>query len=154
MMQARTIAIALLLLTAAGITGCGSEKMAVYGEDFSVSGKELPKVSEVVSDTTMHDREIVLTGMITDVCQKKGCWIVVTDGTEQMRITFKDYGFFVPTDAFDREVVLKGVVSVETIDEETAKHYAEESKDEDPDAIVGPQRVVTMVASGVRMAEG
>ncbi len=142
------------LLLGAGVTGCGTQKMTLYGEDFAVPGKGLPHVSDVIADTSMHDREIVLTGTITDVCQKKGCWMVVTDGDNEMRITFKDYGCFVPTDAFNREVILKGVVSIETIDEETAKHYAEESTGEDPAAISGPQQVVTMVASGVRLAEG
>lgn len=143
-----------LLAMGIGIAGCGSQKMTVYGEDFALPGKDLPNVRDVVADTSMHNREIVLRGTITDVCQKKGCWMVLTDGDEQMRITFKGYSFFVPTDAFNREVILRGVVSVETLDEETAKHYAEESTGEDPDAITGPQRVVTMVASGVRLADG
>ena len=75
--------------------------------------------------------------------------IVVSDGTSQMRVTFRDYSFFLPTDSFNRTVVIRGVVTVETIDEETAKHYAEESKGEDPEAFDGPQQVVTMVADGV-----
>ena len=58
-------------------------------------------------------------------------------------------GGVLPTDSFNRTVVIRGVVTVETIDEETAKHYAEESKGEDPEAIDGPQQVVTMVADGV-----
>ncbi len=146
----------LFLLLASGTllaVGCGSNASTIYGESFAAPGGDLPEVGEVMADTTMHNREIVLTGTIMDVCQKKGCWIVVSDGTDQMRVTFKDYGFFLPKDASNREVVIRGVVSVETLDEGTAKHYAEESKGEDPDAIEGPQVVVTMVASGVMLED-
>jgi hypothetical protein len=104
-----------------------------------------------MADTAHHGTDVFLAGTILDVCQKKGCWIVVGDGTSQMRVTFRDYSFFLPTDSFNRRVIIRGIVAVETIDKATAKHYAEESKGEDPDAIDGPQRVVTMVASGVFM---
>lgn len=105
-------------------------------------------VTEATTNTEMHNKEILVSGKAVDVCQKKGCWLVVSDGTSQMRVTFKDYGFFVPTD-ISGEVTLQGVVLAEELSEETAKHYAEESKGEDPDAIEGPQKVITMVATGV-----
>ncbi len=105
-------------------------------------------VTEAMTNTEMHNKEIIVSGEAVDVCQKKGCWLVVSDGASQMRVTFKDYGFFVPTD-ISGKVTLQGVVLTEELPEETAKHYAEESKGEDPDAIEGPQKVITMVATGV-----
>lgn len=125
--------------------------MNVYGEEFSTSSAPVP-LATAMADESMHGKEIVVEGEITDVCTKKGCWLVLADGESSMRITFKDYGFFVPVDSFNRRAVVRGVISVETIDEETAKHYAEESRGEDPETIEGPQTVVTMVASGVRIA--
>ena len=68
-----------------------------------------------------------------------------------MRVTFKDYSFFVPKDCDGKTVRLQGVVSVEEIPEDLAKHYADESKGESADDISGPQRVVTMTATGVEI---
>lgn len=137
-----------LLLLATGLLSA-EEEVTFHGEAFDVPSTPLPTVGTVMTDTALHGTDVILTGTIVDVCRKKGCWIVVSDGTSQMRVTFRDYSFFLPTDSFNRRVIIRGVVTVETIDEETAKHYAEESSGEDPDAIDGPQQVVTMVASGV-----
>jgi hypothetical protein len=123
-----------------------------FGEAFPLeTSSPLHSVAAVMADTGLHGTPITIAGTVTDVCQKKGCWMVVSDGTSQMRITFKDYGFFVPIDSQNRQVAIRGVVTVEELSEDLAKHYAEESKGEDPDAIRGPQRVITMVATGVRI---
>ena len=43
---------------------------------------------------------VKMLGKITDVCVKKGCWMKLDMGNDKVvRVTFKDYGFFVPTDA-------------------------------------------------------
>ena len=119
-----------------------------YGE-WQESSLDTVSVAQVATNPAMHGKEVLIAGEIIDVCQKKGCWLVVSDGTSQMRVTFKDYGFFVPIYSSDKKVLIQGVVSEEEIPEDMAKHYAEESKGEDPDAISGPQKVVTMVATGV-----
>lgn len=137
-----------LLLLVTGLLSA-EEEGTFYGETFDVPSTPLPTVGTVMADTALHGTDVILTGTILDVCQKKGCWIVVSDGTSQMRVTFRDYSFFMPTDSFNRTVIIRGVVTIETIDEETARHYAEESKREDPDAIDGPRQGVTMVAGGV-----
>ncbi|MCE2504072.1 MAG: DUF4920 domain-containing protein [Chlorobi bacterium] len=129
------------------------EVSILYGEELDTTMRISHGVSGVVTDTTLHNTTIKVYGTILDVCQKKGCWMVISDGQSQMRITFKDYGFFVPTDCGGKQARVQGVVSVEEIPEDLAKHYAEESESEDPDAISGPQRVATMVATGVRIEE-
>jgi hypothetical protein len=100
------------------------------------------------------NKQIKVEGEIRDVCQTKGCWLVVTDGEHAMRVTFKAYSFFVPKDAVGKKVVLEGTVAKETIDEDRARHFAEESKQKvDVSKIKGPQVTVTLIASGVQIAE-
>ena len=42
---------------------------------------------------------VKLTGTIEKVCQVKGCWMTMPYGEgESMRVSFRDYGFFVPKD--------------------------------------------------------
>lgn len=124
-----------------------------YGEELNPEVTGVYGVSEIMADESLYNSVVNIQGTISDVCQKKGCWMVISDGNSQMRITFKDYGFFVPTDCSGKSVTVQGTVSVEEIPEDLAKHYAEESKGEDPDEIEGPQRVVTMVATGVRIMD-
>ncbi len=106
-----------------------------------------------MATTDRHGAPVLVEGSIIDVCIRKGCWLVVTDGTTRMRVTFKDYGFFVPKDAAGRKVLLQGIVTRQEMSEEDARHYAEESTiGEKPEDINGPQQVVTMVATGVAIS--
>jgi hypothetical protein len=91
-------------------------------------------------------------GTVSDVCQGSGCWMTLKSGDQTVRVTFKDYGFFVPIDSAGATAVMEGVFSVKTIPEATAKHYAEETPGGNPDAIKGDQKELSLVASGVELA--
>ena len=88
---------------------------------------------------------------ISDVCQRKGCWTVLSVGEDHIRVRFKDYAFFLPTDSSGKQAYVEGYVKAETLSEETAQHYASESSEPPPEPIVGPQQVVGFTASGVRL---
>src|SRR4051812_2901393 len=64
-------------------------------------------VSQVVGDSSRQGPTVLVAGTIADVCTAKGCWLVVTDGSRQMRVMFKDYAFFVPKDIFGQHVLLQ-----------------------------------------------
>ncbi|MGA1464178.1 MAG: hypothetical protein DA446_05805 [Bacteroidetes bacterium] len=68
-------------------------------------------------------------GEVTQVCQSKGCNLWLTDGEQQVRIRFKDYAFFVPTNSAGKEAVVRG-------------HYMEKEQEEgDP--------VIEFLADGI-----
>lgn len=102
------------------------------------------------------DSENTFTGKIKveidDVCQMKGCWMTakLPDG-RSIRVTFKDYGFFVPKNATGYTAIIEGVAEKKITDEETLKHYAQESgkSQEEIEAIQGPGEELTFVAEGV-----
>ncbi|MEZ6186496.1 MAG: DUF4920 domain-containing protein [Planctomycetota bacterium] len=123
----------------------------VYGE--GVTLEQGPALKAVyTSPDDYAGKTIRLEGRIQDVCRKKGCWMVLRDGEAEVRIKFKDYGFFVPRDSSGRDVIVQGVAKAETISEEVAKHYAEEGGDpEKAKEIEGPQTVVSFVATGVEI---
>jgi hypothetical protein len=124
-----------------------------FGEPFT-DAKAVELKDAMKNVEKYANKQIKVEGEIRDVCQTKGCWLVLTDGEHAMRVTFKAYSFFVPKDAAGKKVVLEGTVAKETIDEDRARHYAEESKQKvDISKIKGPQVTVTMIASGVRIAE-
>jgi hypothetical protein len=124
-----------------------------FGAALTLSQDSAVSVSTAIASPELHSRPVLVLGSIADVCQKKGCWMVVSDGQAQMRVTFKDYGFFVPMNSSGQQVLIEGVVSEQEISEELAKHYAEESRSENPEDIQGPQKVITMVASAVRIID-
>ena len=93
-----------------------------------------------------------VSGVVESVCQAKGCWMKVKlDDGQTMRVTFKDYGFFVPKDIAGKTVVIDGTAKVETTSVIDLKHYAEDagkSKDEIA-KIKKPEKALGFVATGV-----
>lgn len=100
--------------------------------------------------------EVKLFATAKDVCKKKGCWMKVekADGS-MMRVTFKDYGFFVPKDITGKNVIIEGTAYADTVSVEDLKHYAEDGG-ESPEAIAAitePEIATTFVAKGVIIQE-
>ncbi|MBA4301598.1 protein of unknown function [Algoriphagus alkaliphilus] len=93
-----------------------------------------------------------ISGEIKEVCTKKGCWFTMDLANgEPMRVTFKDYGFFIPTNSQGFPIILEGVATLTETDVETLKHFAEDQgkSKEEVDAITAPKREITFEATGV-----
>ena len=115
---------------------------------------DAPKVAlaDLVKDPAAWAGKTVRTeGVVSAVCQEKGCWMLLKSGEKSVRVRFKDYGFFLPKDSAGTTAVLEGVFSVKTIPEKMAKHYAEETPGGKPDAIKGDQQELFLLASGVEL---
>lgn len=124
-----------------------------FGAPFT-DAKEVKLADALAHVEKYADTPIKIEGEVKDVCQTKGCWLVVTDGTHEMRVSFKGYGFFVPKDSAGKKVTLEGVIQKKTISEDHARHNAEESKSKvDPETITGPQQIITLVATGVQIKD-
>jgi len=124
-----------------------------FGEEFEIT--EAIAASEVAG--LMNDssnNEFVVEGTIEECCQKKGCWMKVDMGNgESMRVSFKDYGFFVPLDAAGSTMTMKGVAMYDTISVDFLKHLAEDANatQEEIDAITEPELALTFEATGVHI---
>jgi hypothetical protein len=93
-----------------------------------------------------------VTGTINAVCKKKGCWMTMPlNDSVNMRVGFKEYGFFVPLNCENRVATIEGVAKKEMITVEMLKHYAEDNGDsqEEIDAITKPKVEYSFVANGV-----
>lgn len=114
--------------------------------DVQKFGKPLgdaPKVAlaELVKNPDAWAGKSVKTeGKVSAACTAKGCWMTLAEGGKSVRVTFKDYGFFVPKDSAGTTAVLEGTFAVKTIPEATAKHYASETPGGQPDKIAGDQK--------------
>jgi len=90
-------------------------------------------------------------GRVAAVCSMKGCWMTLNEDGKNVRVTFRDYGFFVPKDIAGATVAVEGVFEVATIPEATAKHYAGETPGGKPEAVKGDQKELSFVATGVEL---
>ena len=124
-----------------------TETFEVFGEDIDVQSLSPVTLSDVIEGKA-EESTVILKTSVAEVCAKKGCFFVAQDGEYSARITFKDYGFFIPTDSQGKEVVLVGDFSVKTLSEEKAKHYAEDAG-KDPETIKGEQKEYSIVATSV-----
>lgn len=89
---------------------------------------------------------------VSEVCQKKGCFFIAQEGSSVMRISFKDYGFFVPTDISGKRVTFTGEVVAREITGDEAAHYTADLGT--ADSPVKPGKVYEFVATSVRVPRG
>lgn len=105
--------------------------------------------------TLMGDKTelpVKIQASVDAVCQKKGCWMdLKTAEGETMRVTFKDYGFFVPKDAAGKEAIVEGVAKIEETSVADLKEYAKDAgkSKEEIEAIKEPKKELVFEASGV-----
>lgn len=89
---------------------------------------------------------------ITECCQAKGCWMQLDkgDGTT-MRVTFKDYGFFVPKDCGGKSAIVLGHAYMDTTAIEDLRHFAEDAgkSKEEIAKITAPEVELAFEAEGV-----
>lgn len=160
----------LVIVAAAFLVACGGSEenkevkevvedievvVTKHGEDISEDGAVTP-VEFLAKFEGQDSLEVKLAANVIDVCQKKGCWMNVDLGNEKtMRITFKDYEFFVPKDAAGKLATLQGVATIDTTDVATLKHYAEDANatQEEIDAITEPEYNYAFEATGVIIKE-
>lgn len=118
----------------------------------SVYGAAMPEgetigIAAAAAAPEMHAGEARLfAGRITEVCQKKGCWLVLEQDGVSARVMAKDHAFEVPKDS-SGPAVAYGVLKVEPITDEHARHLVQ---DDGASASPGPSEL-RIVATAVRI---
>jgi len=96
----------------------------IFGSTLPETGTPLSLGDLVKDDQKYLDQEVLVATRIAKVCQKKGCFFIAQEGPSTARVTFKDYGFFIPSDSGGKNVVLLGTFSRKSVSKEQAEHYA------------------------------
>jgi Domain of unknown function (DUF4920) len=153
-MRMQPIYLALALTTLSSLAGASASEPIRRGEPIGAS----PKValSEVLAQPQDHTASPIVTeGVIQKVCQKKGCWMELAPkaGEAGMRVTFKGYSFFVPTDSEGRQATVEGKISVQKLSPADVEHLMGEGvkliKNAD-----GSANEVSFEAAGVELRAG
>ncbi|WP_433815205.1 DUF4920 domain-containing protein [Flavobacterium johnsoniae] len=128
-----------------------------YGTD--VSGDVVNKaisVKKLESElkSTKKAEGVAVKGEVTNVCEKRGCWITLkTEDGSSFFVKMKDYAFFVPTALKGKNVVLEGSVEKKVTSVDELKHYAKDAKKSkaEIDAINSPKEEIRFLANGIKV---
>jgi len=136
------------------------QPMAVYGGEQKMADQKAVPISTVLANPAAYkDKYVRLTGTVTSVCAKKGCWLRVapdkttasagaaaaptTQPMKDIFIKFQDppAGRLIPMEASGKTAVVEGTLKVGRMPEAAARHFAEDggASEAEISKIVGPQ---------------
>ena len=105
----------------------------IFGAPLPETGTPV-ELGDLLADSTQYEgQDVLLTTRIAKVCQKKGCFFVAQHGADTVRVTFKDYEFFIPSDSGGKTVTLAGTFSRKPLSKEQAAHLAEDMGEAPPE---------------------
>lgn len=141
--------------TPADSTATVEANTTFHGDTITADGAITPAqlVSQMETNGTFTGK---VETTINSCCKKKGCWMRVDLGDgKEMKVTFKDYGFFVPLESAGKPVIMQGEAFYDTLSVEELKHYAEDAgkTEAEIEAITQPEAVLAFEATGVIIKE-
>lgn len=141
----------LLLTTTFFIANAQKESWDSFGK--KIKPNDAVSATEFAKNVKSEDAILTkLSGEVESVCTVKGCWmkLKLADG-KTMRVSFKDYGFFMPMDIVGKTVIIEGDAKVKTTPVDELKHYAEDAgkSKEEIAMITQPEKSLGFVANGV-----
>ncbi|MVM36566.1 DUF4920 domain-containing protein [Spirosoma sp. HMF3257] len=140
----------LSLFLAASFSAFAQNEISYHGKKITEKGA-IPATQLATKMADKTEMPAKVEGTVESVCKVKGCWMKVKTGDGQtMRVTFKDYGFFVPKDIVGKTVVVEGTAETSTTPVADLRHYAQDAgkSKEEIAKITEPEKALTFVADG------
>lgn len=129
-----------------------SAEKAAFGDPVTLT--EPTALADIIAKPeAFKDKEVLVQAVVTKACQAKGCWMMLKDGKHEVRVTFKDYGFFVPKGLSDRRARVQGELSRKTLSVKEARHFLKDegAPKEELKKVTTPVESVSFIASGVAL---
>jgi len=105
---------------------------AVFGQKWPVDHEDSVAIETALEQPeNFTESNHILTGEVTQVCQKKGCWMILTGGDVFARVDFNDHAFLIPKDSRGHAQVYGRLIEKELSEAQRA-HFAEEGAGELP----------------------
>jgi len=138
----------------APVSSASSTTTKAFGAPIT-PGPELA-LSEVLSNPdSFRDRAVIVAGEVRAACTRRGCWMELAQSTDPKlpgcRVTFKDYGFFVPTDSAGAHAKVQGTLGVNTLPPERVAHLESEGGQFPHKNADGSVDELRLVATGVEL---
>jgi len=130
----------------------GEQNESYFGEKITMEGAiSLKEMIAKVNEAGTFEGKV--QGEITGTCAKKGCWMKLkNEEGEDIRVKFKEYGFFVPVEGQEgKTTIMQGMAWQDTVSVEMARHYAEDggATPEEIAKITEPEYNIGFLADGV-----
>ncbi len=147
----------LLLILPALLGGCAAGHHD-FGEPLRMAEKDTIALATILADKAAYDgKSVRVSGTVSAVCQKRGCWLRMVDGEGGedvfVKFTCPVEGRLIPMKAVNHRVVVEGQITMAEITEELARHYAEDkgASPEEIAKIVGPQKQISIASPAARV---
>ena len=129
-----------------------------YGEKItdenSISKESMAKKFENLKEGDTI--EVKFASSINEVCKEKGCWMKLDLGDErESMVKFTDYGFFMPLNSDNKEVIVQGRAFISEVSVDELQHLAKDAgkTEEEIANITDPEMSYGFEADGVLMKE-
>jgi hypothetical protein len=128
-----------------------------YGQALT-PGESLPVATLVKTPDSYAGKAVTVEGTVRSACTNKGCWLELAESDKSgagappgCRVTFKDYGFFVPTNSAGSRARVQGTFELATVSASRVRHLEQEGASfaaKQPD---GTAHELRLVATGVEL---
>jgi Domain of unknown function (DUF4920) len=141
---------------AAGATGAPATAAAgtAYGAGVKLAAST--PIADILRDPkAFAGKTVRVEGRVSDVCEKRGCWMEVASEAAGEKIRFKvnDGEIVFPLEAKGQYALAEGVVAVNELTLEASRDYAKYQAEEagrafDPASVTAPTRIVRLDGVG------
>lgn len=91
------IALSICVISVSGCQSGSNDSKSLYGEDFSTGDYLVVEIAQAVNQPDQFtDDLIIVEGRIMQVCPTAGCWLIMTDGTNNLLAEFYDFSVNLP----------------------------------------------------------
>ena len=124
-----------------------------YGVPFTINDS-IPAADLLADPSKYVGQTVRVAGKVSDICQKKGCWLILSAEDKHMRVMTKGHGFFVDMDKVGFNGHIEGKVIARELNPKRTEHFASEASSGAPI----PEKSATkisyeMVASSIRLIQ-
>ncbi|MFK7863184.1 MAG: DUF4920 domain-containing protein [Pseudohongiellaceae bacterium] len=147
-------ALALVTIASFGLAAAADQSFSpdqAFGAEMPATLQSLTLKEAIASKSADKNGMAKIEGQITEVCQAKGCWMILVDGDTYARVTFEDYGFFVPIETSMQRSVVYGTLTEHVLSGEQAEHYAQDAGAQSTLALEGEVKEYSIVARAVQL---
>ncbi|MBC7984485.1 MAG: DUF4920 domain-containing protein, partial [Candidatus Obscuribacterales bacterium] len=78
-----------------------------YGAPLTLKNP-IPLSTAIKQLDSKSSAQVLVESKVDKVCVVKGCWLGLVSEAEDIRVTFKDYAFFVPPSLIGKTVMVQG----------------------------------------------
>ena len=139
------LSISLALFAVAAPAFAGKNKGKAYGKSLSKEAVSVTVAQLVDEPESYVDKRVRVTGVVTDVCSKRGCWILIGgDDGKTVRFKVKDGVIVFPIESKGKRADAEGIFTKFELSKEDVikrkQHHAEEKGEKfDPATVTGPE---------------